>query len=224
VAAPDNVLTSEVKGSVKKRKYLWIGLVAVLLIAIIGLQLYFLGFKGGATGNAVVYVKDAPEPKPTEVVVSTTLGSIDKYELMSAIFNLEKIDTTQKLEFANLVNTVNTNIQKTKNEVLLSEWKSVSDCFGHEGEAKGLTDRVFGKGPLKDTHLILLELLTLKKAITDNDVITTSKSVSYVNEMVVKLNEPKVTDKWNGLLACDYKCDRYADLMIILTDNYLAKI
>ncbi len=226
----------EVKESKKMRKNIWIIVVAILVISIIGLQLYFLGIKGKITGNAIVLGKDEAKEETIKIV---SLEDEEKYILFWNIIKLEATPSSEKLQFARYVNTINTFILRSKNSVVVDAWEDLTQCFnkkcenfptfqqtvleelfGTVAEEKSMAKRVLRRSSV-DYHLVLREALILRKAATQNDVIAISRSVDYINGAIMTVNDPKVTDKWNTLLDCDYTCDKYNEFLLTLTEKKL---
>jgi len=90
MAMPDTVLHSEVKEGKKREKTVWIAVVIFLLVAILGLQVLFLGNGGSLTGSAVKEIE--PEVEIDTLKTFWRLFMAEREGSKFVGFNIESFD------------------------------------------------------------------------------------------------------------------------------------
>jgi len=194
------------------------------------------------TGNVIgtsVESTDAVEEALNEAIIIpekaiSSLNEEGKYALILNVLKLKSLDNKiTKLQFADKVSKIADSIDALGDKEVIAQWESMIPCLesGCGEEYYKLVTLITNNAMIVQSEQsfvkslfssvskysyvpeLLKSVIALEKASDNGNLVELSRATTLVNTHMSKVDSVIVQDLWNELIACDFKCFLYDNLL-----------
>lgn len=204
-------------------------------------MLYFLtGSSGnilsGTTGHSVI-LGTSEEKKEEPVEKAFNLNERQKLDLLLAILKLKLLNNEeQKLQYAEKITKIDKFIADAGNDKLSGGWNALTACLATESctdefyifmkmitETSQTKKGLFSWGKTELPSPLLKNILELKQAAEKNNIVIRSKLVTETNAQILVKGSIELKEVWEKLVECNFTCDEYDKLLLMIVESYFEK-